>query len=155
MVEDSTNALRDSVYSIINTVSESGKVLVENTINLTRHPINTIFSVENWKKLFKTPFIVGADVLMKAKALPFATMDKAMQYIINNNLERIVFGLQAGTSQALANWITSNGETGSKTLKVVGSIAEDIGDLAGDIVKVVPGIAGLGLNKLNKYVGNL
>ena len=47
-IVDFVDSIRDSVHSAVNTVAPSLKVITENTANIFRHPIDSIFSGKNW-----------------------------------------------------------------------------------------------------------
>lgn len=151
-VSDLSDSIKNWVSALLNTVAPSLKVAWENTAHLATNIPSTIFNKSNWWKLFKTIPAVWADVLMKAKSLPFKTLDLWIQYVVNNNLERIVWAAKGITTDAVGNWINSNWETKHKSLQVTGDIIKWTWDLVWSILKVPTWLIGLWANKLNKYV---
>lgn len=155
VVEDTTNWVKESIYAINNIWLDSGKTIVENTIQTVRHPWQSIFNKWNWWKLLRSPFVIWADVLNKAKSLPFRTLDLWIQYVINNNLERLVWASKAVSTWVLANLITSNWESDWKVLNILWTVVEWAWDIAGSIIKAPTWLIGLWANKLNKYIWNI
>lgn len=155
-VQDLTQWAKDSAQSLLNLGAPHAKNLAENTAYVSRHwGKNGIFNLSNWGKLARTPLVVGADLAMKAKSLPFKALDKATQYLFLNNLERLVGWAKSVTTWAAENWITSNGQTNSKTAKVIWNTIGGIGDIIWSGIKVIPGLVWLATNKLSQHVWDL
>lgn len=154
-VEDTANMVKNSINAATNTLWNTASLLPENLTQTVRHPWQTIFNKWNWWKLLRTTPVVWIDIINKAKSLPFRTLDLWIQYIVNNNLERIVWTSKSLTTWVLANFITSNWETNWKVNKVLGSIIEWTWDLVWSIIKAPTWLIWLWANKLNKYVWNL
>jgi hypothetical protein len=72
----------------MNTVSPSTLAVVDNTLSLISNPKNFITGT-NYAKLAKTVPAIPMDIMMKAFRLPFSRIDDALQYVVNNNLERV------------------------------------------------------------------
>lgn len=114
-------------------------VATENLIDTIRHPINNIFNpnVKNGSYIKLLKFVPATIALAITQALdkPLATVEKAIEYAINNNVERWIKSIKWISTKFLANVITNNWETSSKTAKWLWWIIEWAGDLAWSIVK--------------------
>jgi len=112
------------------------KNILENTIDTVRHPINNILNYKkkngSYMKLLK--FVPATIALAATQALdkPFATVEKAMEYVVNNNLERLSEFSKDITTRFLSNIITSNWEK----LKWLWSLIEWAWDLVTSAAKL-------------------
>ena len=119
-----------------------GKIVIENTANTISNPFDNILNPKakngSYKKLL--PFIPAtvASSIVKALKLPFSTLEKAIEYWINNNLERWIEWIKWISTKFLANLITDNGNTNSKFMKVLWWIPEWIWDAIWTIGKALP-----------------
>lgn len=153
-VTDLTDWIKSSVSSLADTFAPSLKVMSENTAHAWANLWN-ISNISNWWKLARTIPVVWSDIIMKAKSLPFRTLDLWIQYIVNNNLERIVWATKSVTTDALGNWFTSNWESKVKWMNIIWDTIKWIWDLVGSLIKAPTWLIGLWANKLNKYVWNI
>ena len=137
------NDLKSAANDISNAASQvlsPVNTLVENTIDTVRHPIDNILNFKkkngSYTKLLK--FVPATIALAATQALdkPFATVEKAMEYVVNNNLERAWEFSKNITTRFLSNIITSNWETWSNTLKWLWGFIEWAWDLVTSAVKL-------------------
>lgn len=156
VIKDISAAIDDSAWAVASIIAPSTKAIAENTAYVTRHwGKNWIFNLSNWKKLALTLPTISADIAMKAKNIPAATLSKWYEIVLSNNLERVIWAAKWVTTTGLANWITSNWETQSKSLQLTWDIIEWAGDLIWDVPKAAVGLVWLWLNKFHKYVWNI
>jgi len=153
-VADLARAVKDSTSAIFDPAANSIELVAENTAYALTN-LWSFFKWWNWMKLLKTPFVIWADVINQAKSLPFRTLDVWIQYVINNNLERLVWVAKSITTDAIWNWINSIWETKYKSLQITWDIVKWIWDALWSIVKLPTWILWFATNKLNKYVWNL
>ena len=133
---DMVNDVSNAAAQILSPV----KLLAENTIDTIRHPINNIVNYKekngSYKKLLK--FVPATIALAATQALdkPFATVEKAMEYVVNNNIERMTEFSKNITTRFLSNIITGNWETWSSTLRWLWNFIEWAWDLVTSAVKL-------------------
>lgn len=165
-IGDLSKLAQNTAEQIANTFASSGSVAVENTVQLVRKPLATIFSWSNWAKLARTPFVAGSDIAMKAARLPFSRLDDAVTYVVNNNFERLVTTIKSYTSGLVSNIITNNGQSRFKTLRGIWTAVEWIGDAIWSIIKLpwgiissatstIDGFLAKGTSATQKWVDNL
>ena len=130
-----------TVNFVTRTVSEAlapADTCLENIIRTVRHPIETFFKKNGdraYAKLIKFMPATLAFAIVKALDMPFATIEEAIEYAINNNVSRWVDFAKRISTKFLADLITSNGETNSKTAKFLWTGIEWIGDVVWSLVK--------------------
>ena len=136
---DLSNAI-GKISSAAASVLTPVNIAVENTIDTIRHPINNIVNYKakngSYKKLLKFVPSTIALAITKAIDLPFATAEKAVEYVLNNNVERGLEFTKWISTKFLANIITSNWETNSGTAKLLWSFIEWTWDLVTSAVKL-------------------
>lgn len=129
----------NDISSAASQVLSPAKNIVENTIDTLRHPINNIINpkIKNWSYTKLLKFVPATVALAATQALdkPFATVEKAMEYVVNNNIERAIWFTKWITSSFLANIVTSNWETDSKTAKWLWNFIEWTWEFAWSIIK--------------------
>lgn len=87
-VQDIASLTSRTASSALNTISPSALAAFDNTTTLIRKPFNTIGTAENYGKLARTIPAVPMDLIMKSIRLPFSRIDDALNYVVNNNLQR-------------------------------------------------------------------
>jgi len=136
---DLSNAI-GKISSAAASVLTPVNIAVENTIDTIRHPVNNIFNYKDkngsYKKLLKFVPSTIALAITKAIDLPFATAEKTIEYVLNNNVERILESTKWITTKFLANLITNNWNTSSNTAKWLWNFIEWAWDLVGSAVKL-------------------
>lgn len=133
-------------------VAPQTKVMAENTAHLIRKPIDTTFTGKNWWKLALTIPSIWADIIMKAMRLPFATLDNALTYVVNNNLERTVWITKAYTTGLVSNLISQKWKSRFKFVRWVGIGVEWVGDLLGSLVKLPTWALAKGTSIVDKFL---
>jgi hypothetical protein len=97
-VKDVSTIAERTASQLMNTVSPSAFAVFDNTATLVRKPFTTIGTPANYGKLAKTIPAIPMDIAMKSVRLPFSRIDDAMNYVVNNNLERVVAGAKSLTT---------------------------------------------------------
>jgi len=136
-IEDLKSWINNSVQATVNTVSPSVNTILNNSLQLLSSPIKTTFNKWNWGKLFKSLWVIPADILTKAISLPFRSLDKALDYVLNNNLERWIETVKWVTTNAVANIISNNWKAW-KFRNAIWTWIEWFGDLIGSTIKLAP-----------------
>lgn len=150
-VEDLSSWITNSFQAWVNTISPSVKLAIENTIQLWRR-WDTLFKKENWWKWIKSLWAIPADIITKAASLPFRTIDKAIEYVISNNIERTVEWVKWVTTSLVANLITNNWKTRFKTLQFLWTWIEWTWDLIWWAIKLTPLALWKLFNLPSKYI---
>lgn len=113
-------------------------VFAENIAHTVSNPIDVFFR-STWdaayKKLLKFFPATIVSSITKAIDLPFATLEKAIEYWINNNVTRLVDSSKWISTKFIANLITGNGETKYKSAQYLWNFVEWIGDVVWTLVK--------------------
>lgn len=151
-VDDIATATKSIWEKAMSTVFPSLITAAENTAQLVRKPINTTFSKSNWKKLLLTLPAVGSDVVMKSLRLPFATLNDALIYVVNNNLERGVDFSKAYTTRLAANIISNKWQSRFGLLKWLWTWVEGFGDLIGSVIKTPTWVLGKWTSIINEVL---
>ena len=165
-ISDIATAVNDTAEKTMSVFLPSTMAIVENTAQAIRSPIQTAWSGKNWMRLLKTIPVVGADVGMKALRLPFATLDNALQYVVNNNLQRTTDLTKKYTTELVGNIISDNGKSRYKALRWIGAGFEGIGDWLmtiaraptgwlGKVTSIIDTFLAQGTTATDKWVQNL
>lgn len=150
-VTDVGRVTQRTASSVLNTVSPSALAVADNTLSLVSNPANFI-KAENYGKLAKTVPAIPMDIMMKAFRLPFSRLDDALNYTINNNLERGTTAIKGLTTQFVANLLTNNGTRENKFMNALGTGVEGFGDLVTTIIKTPTGALAAGTSIIDKYL---
>lgn len=134
-IQDVASVTTRGASSVLNTVSPSALAVFDNTTTLIRKPFTTLGTAENYWKLARTVPAIPMDLIMKAIRLPFSRIDDALNYVVNNNLDRGLEAVKSVTTWLAANLITNNGHTRFKVLRAIGTAIEWAGDLVGTLIK--------------------
>ena len=129
--------------SVAHTLSPTALAAFDNTAALIRQPIKTIGTAENYGKLAYTLPAAIMDIVAQAGKLPFSRLDDAVQFILNNNIERWVEAIKGVSTTLLANIISKNKTATSKFWNGVATWVEWAWDIVWTLLKALPG--GLGV----------
>jgi len=118
------------------------KIAIENAAHLLSNPFDDILNPNakngSYKKILPFVWSTLASSITKALKLPFATIEKAIEYGINNNVERWIESLKWISTKLIANILTDNWQWKSKILNWLWWVSEGIWDAAWTILKAIP-----------------